>query len=180
MSDKLAEVVELTERKTAKVRFDGEESISEKEYPYLRSYVPKIGDKVFMKSFNGSYIIFDAISFEVEPEDLKEKIIPEINRLRDDLQGSINDTNNNLKNNYTKTTELENNYTKRTELEKDYLKIDDFAINIDKHTGGSGRRLVRSNVSNGSTYNIDYFYVEPSTKKLQVRTVSGTWYSYNP
>ena len=63
--NKMAEVVGLFENGTAKVRFDGEEVPSEKEYGFLRHYIPKIGDKVFMMEFNGSYIIFDAVDYQV-------------------------------------------------------------------------------------------------------------------
>lgn len=63
--NKMAEVVDLFENGTAKVRFDGEEVPSEKEYGFLRHYIPKIGDKVFMMEFNGSYIIFDAVDYQV-------------------------------------------------------------------------------------------------------------------
>ena len=157
MSDKLAEVVELTERKTAKVRFDGEESISEKEYPYLRSYVPKIGDKVFMKSFNGSYIIFDAISFEVEPDDLKTEITTQVNTLK---------------------TELERDYINKIELERDYLKVNNLKDEItNNHLKGEGASLIYSDVAsdvNGS-HNIWYMYINPTTGNLHVRRVNGLW-----
>lgn len=63
--NKMAEVVGLFENGTAKVRFDGEEVPSEKEYGFLRHYIPKVGDKVFMMEFNGSYIIFDAVDYQV-------------------------------------------------------------------------------------------------------------------
>lgn len=63
--NKMAEVVGLFENGTAKVKFDGEEAPSEKEYGFLRHYIPKIGDKVFMMEFNGSYIIFDAVDYQV-------------------------------------------------------------------------------------------------------------------
>lgn len=63
--NKMAEVVGLFENGTAKVRFDGEEAPSEKEYGFLRHYIPKVGDKVFMMEFNGSYIIFDAVDYQV-------------------------------------------------------------------------------------------------------------------
>lgn len=63
--NKMAEVVDLFENGTAKVRFDGEETPSEKEYGFLRHYIPKIGDRVFMMDFNGSYIIFDAVDYQV-------------------------------------------------------------------------------------------------------------------
>ena len=63
--NKMAEVVGLFENGTAKVKFDGEEAPSEKEYGFLRHYIPKVGDKVFMMEFNGSYIIFDAVDYQV-------------------------------------------------------------------------------------------------------------------
>lgn len=63
--NKMAEVVDLFENGTAKVKFDGEEAPSEKEYGFLRHYIPKVGDKVFMMEFNGSYIIFDAVDYQV-------------------------------------------------------------------------------------------------------------------
>lgn len=63
--NKMAEVVGLFENGNAKVRFDGEEVPSEKEYGFLRHYIPKVGDKVFMMEFNGSYIIFDAVDYQV-------------------------------------------------------------------------------------------------------------------
>lgn len=66
--NKMAEVVGLFENGTAKVKFDGEEVPSEKEYGFLRHYIPKVGDKVFMMEFNGSYIIFDAVDYQVEPQ----------------------------------------------------------------------------------------------------------------
>lgn len=63
--NKMAEVVGLFENGTAKVKFDGEEVPLEKEYGFLRHYIPKVGDKVFMMEFNGSYIIFDAVDYQV-------------------------------------------------------------------------------------------------------------------
>lgn len=63
--NKMAEVIGYFENGTAKVKFDGEETPSEKEYGFLRHYIPKIGDRVFMMEFNGSYIIFDAVDYQV-------------------------------------------------------------------------------------------------------------------
>ena len=162
MSGKLAEVVELTAIRTAKVKFEGEESPSEKEYPYYRSYVPRVGDKVHMVEFNGSYIIADAISHEITPDDLKNYVNVENGKLRDEING------------------VKNDYTKKVDLEKSYLQISNFQSMIGENVKGKGYGLVTSNTSSGSTYNIDYLYVNPSTKVLYVRTVSGTWYSYNP
>lgn len=63
--NKLAEVVGLFENGTAKIKFAGEETPSEKEYGFNRSYIPKVGDTVFMADFNGSYIIMCAVDYQV-------------------------------------------------------------------------------------------------------------------
>lgn len=66
--NKMAEVVGFFENGTAKIQFDGEDIPSEKEYGFLRHYIPKIGDRVFMMEFNGSYIIFDAVDYQVSAQ----------------------------------------------------------------------------------------------------------------
>lgn len=63
--NKLAEVVGLFENGTAKIKFAGEETPSEKEYGFNRNYIPKVGDTVFMADFNGSYIIMCAVDYQV-------------------------------------------------------------------------------------------------------------------
>lgn len=64
---KLGTVVELFEIGTAKIQFDGEEEPSEKEYSYLASYKPSIGDRVLLASVAGTYIIIDKIIYNEEP-----------------------------------------------------------------------------------------------------------------
>ena len=67
---KLATVVELFEIGTAKVQFDGEEEPSQKEYSYLASYTPVVGDRVLLASVAGTYVIMDKIMYkEVVGED---------------------------------------------------------------------------------------------------------------
>ncbi|MDO5716066.1 MAG: hypothetical protein Q4P25_05765 [Tissierellia bacterium] len=63
--NKLAEVVGFFDNGSAMVKFDGEETPSEKEYGFLRSYIPKLGDRVLMLAFADSYIIIDAVDYNV-------------------------------------------------------------------------------------------------------------------
>lgn len=64
MSDKIAKVVGFFKNGAPQVQFDGESSASEKEFPFLKSCQPKVDDRVYMKEFANSYIIFDVIYFE--------------------------------------------------------------------------------------------------------------------
>src|SRR5699024_4505151 len=67
---RLGTVVELFAIGTAKVRFDGEEVPSEKEYSYLASYSPNIGDRVLLASVAGTYVIMGKRMYkEVAEED---------------------------------------------------------------------------------------------------------------
>lgn len=69
---KLAVVVDLFDNETAKIQFDGEDIASEKQYSYLRSYIPAIGDRVLLASVGGTYIILGKISFNESPEIIEE------------------------------------------------------------------------------------------------------------
>mgnify|MGYP001216073350 CR=1 FL=1 len=64
MSDKIAKVVGFFKSGAPQIQFDGESSASEKEFPFLKSCQPKVDDRVYMKEFANSYIIFDVIYFE--------------------------------------------------------------------------------------------------------------------
>lgn len=64
MSDKIAKVVGFFKNGAPQIQFDGESSASEKEFPFLKSCQPKVDDRVYMKEFANSYIIFDVIYFE--------------------------------------------------------------------------------------------------------------------
>lgn len=64
---KLGEVVELFSNDTAKVKFDGEEAPSEKQYSYLASYVPKVNDRVLLAITGGTYIILGKVNYNVPP-----------------------------------------------------------------------------------------------------------------
>lgn len=63
MSDKIAKVVGFFKNGAPQIQFDGESSASEKEFPFLKSCQPKVDDRVYMKEFANSYIIFDVIYF---------------------------------------------------------------------------------------------------------------------
>lgn len=165
--DKLAEVVGFFSNGVAKVRFDGETNPSEKEYPYLAYYVPKLGDKVYMKHFGNSYIIFGKINFQVEPVDpyagRLTTIDLEISNLRTNLDSTWNladSINNSLSNEYLKKDSLQDELTQN-------------------HTGGNGAKLIKSSMDTdaGGNRNISYMYVD-SAGKLQVRRVNGQWTTY--
>ncbi len=69
---KLGIVVDLFENQTAKVRFDGEESPSEKQYAYLDSYVPKKDDRILLGALGGTYIILGKVNYDVSPSTEEE------------------------------------------------------------------------------------------------------------
>lgn len=52
---------------TAKIRFEGEESASEKQYPYLANYKPAVNDRVVLARIAGTYIILGKIAFNISP-----------------------------------------------------------------------------------------------------------------
>ena len=64
---KLAIVVDLFENETAKIKFDGEEDPSEKQYAYLKSYIPEIGDRIFLAAMGGTYIVLGKVNFNESP-----------------------------------------------------------------------------------------------------------------
>lgn len=67
-SFKLATVAALFENGTAKIQFDGEETASEKQYAYLESYRPEIGNRVLLGVLGGTYIILGKINYNVSPQ----------------------------------------------------------------------------------------------------------------
>lgn len=81
---KLATVIDLFENATAKVLFDGEEEPSEKQYSYLDSYVPSVGDRALLGALGGTYIILGKINYNVSPP-----IEEEIDRYLFDLKQVI-------------------------------------------------------------------------------------------
>lgn len=66
---KLGTVDDLFPNGTAKVKFDGEETASEKQYAYLAEYAPTINDRVLLAYCGGTYIILDKIHYNVPPYD---------------------------------------------------------------------------------------------------------------
>lgn len=65
---KLGTVTALFANGTAKIRFDGEEEASEKQYSYLASYKPVVNDRVVLSVVAGTYIILGKILFNTSPE----------------------------------------------------------------------------------------------------------------
>ena len=66
---RLGTVAALFAHGTAKILFDGEEEVSEKEYAYLSNYVPELNDRVLLAKTGGSYVIIGALSYAVAPDD---------------------------------------------------------------------------------------------------------------
>lgn len=64
---KLASVAALFDNKTAKIQFDGEETPSEKQYAYLSSYTPAVGDRVLLGVLGGTYVILGKVNYNVTP-----------------------------------------------------------------------------------------------------------------
>jgi len=64
---KLATVVDLFENNTAKIKFDGEDVPSEKQYAYLKSYTPEVGDRILLAAIGGTYIILGKVNFNESP-----------------------------------------------------------------------------------------------------------------
>lgn len=75
---KLGTVVDLFVNKTAKVKFDGEDIPSEKQYAYLKSYMPVVEDRVLLAVTGGTYIILGKVNFNVSPDE--EEVPEEIDR----------------------------------------------------------------------------------------------------
>jgi hypothetical protein len=64
---KLGVVSALFENGTAQVTFDGEDSASQKQYAYLDSYSPKLGDRVLLASISNNYVILGKVNYNVSP-----------------------------------------------------------------------------------------------------------------
>lgn len=69
---KLATVVELFENDTAKIKFDGEDTPSEKQYAYLDSYAPNTNDRVLLGVLGGTYVILGKVNYNVGPSTEEE------------------------------------------------------------------------------------------------------------
>lgn len=65
---KLGQVAELFENDTAKILFDGEDIPSEKQYAYLSSYVPTVGDRVLLAVTGRTYVVLGKVNFGVSPD----------------------------------------------------------------------------------------------------------------
>jgi hypothetical protein len=76
---KLASVTELfTQDQCAKITFYGEDTPSEKEYSYLASYTPTIGDKVLLARVGESWVILGKVNYAEEPTALTAEQIVEL------------------------------------------------------------------------------------------------------
>lgn len=64
---KIGTVTDKFANGTAKIKFDGEDTASEKQYSYLARYAPTVGDRVLLAVVSGTYIILDKINYNVSP-----------------------------------------------------------------------------------------------------------------
>lgn len=71
-SDKLGRIAPDYTSGLPNIIFDGEEEPGGKGYPFLSSYTPKAGDRVYLKAVKGSYIILGKIG---RYEDGQEPIV---------------------------------------------------------------------------------------------------------
>lgn len=69
---RLGVVAELFPNSTAKIKFDGEETPSEKQYAYLASYMPALNDRVLLAKTAGTYVILGKVNYTESPADPAE------------------------------------------------------------------------------------------------------------
>ena len=167
--NKVGTVVGLFESGAAKIQFDGEEEPSEKEFPYLKSYVPTIGDEVFIQRHAGDYIIIDAIL-----NNGKSPHIIDMNNIKGDLKvdGKISSS---------KDIEVGQSLI----VTEDVKVIGNITIDgtvTNKSLGDLIDVRISSNMTNDNKgdMNIDYMYVDPGTWELRVRRKNGDWTYYAP
>lgn len=62
VGDKLGIVVEIFSNGNPKIKFDGENIPSEKEYTRLSSYSPEVGDRVLLLYISGTYVVLGKVT----------------------------------------------------------------------------------------------------------------------
>lgn len=155
-SFKLAIVVALFENDTAKIKFDGEEEPSEKQYAYLNSYTPKISDRVLLGVLGGTYVILGKVSFNEEPSQGLGVIESEIVSIKLDIVANSDEI---------------------ASVKDRVATAEDGISSLDTRLA----TYIRSNMNedvNGNM-NIGTIYVDPSTGQLRVKRKNGTWTYYN-
>lgn len=158
---KLGIVVELFENDTAKIKFDGEDTPSEKQYAYLASYKPAKDDRVLLCSVGGTYIILGKVSYNEEPDKTIENEINGIKNNINTINGEID-------------TVIQEVNTVKDEINTVKSEIEGIEDTLDIK--------IESNMSNdvNGNRNIWYMYVDPNTGELWVRRKNRLWTSYQP
>lgn len=123
---RMAEVTELFENGTAKIMYRGEDIASEKEYSYLASYTPSVGDEVLLIPFLETYIIIGKILYQ-ETEQHEDYVTP------------------------NELTSILDNYLKSSDLE-DYPTLADVEDSIKMYLGWDSYGTINNTVTNG--YNL--------------------------
>ena len=163
LKNRLGEVVGLFDNGTAKIQFYGDQEPSEKEYAYLSTYQPVIGDEVALLRFADTYIIAGKNKFQEKPE-VDEEI--DLNNITGDLnvdgvmkgKGAVLDGDVTINSNLV---------VKGTITNSELTKLIDTKISSNM-----------TDDSNGNM-NIDYMYVDASTGGLNVRRKNGRWSMFN-
>ena len=62
---KLGTVTALFPNGNAKIKFDGESTVSQKKYSYISTYVATINDRVLLARVSGTWIILGKIKYDV-------------------------------------------------------------------------------------------------------------------
>jgi hypothetical protein len=149
MDFKLATVADLFESGTAKIKFFGESTTSEKEYSYLSTYRPAINDTVLVIPFADTYIIAGKI--------LYQEVIEGNEVTLEQVQQMLNE--------YAKTTDL-TGLAKTSDLASYAQKADleNYAELRHDHT-----RILNSGYEAGLNYsynNVRYFIPSSSSMAL--------------
>lgn len=127
---KIATVVELFDAGTAKIMFKGEDIASEKEYSYLASYAPVVGDAVLLLPFLDTYIIIGKVLYK-ETESREQYV--SVDALDTILSNYL--TSNDLTN-YV-TTDVLTGYATKEDLGDYYKSGSTIVANNLRHHGAS-------------------------------------------
>lgn len=60
---KIGAVTALFANDSPQITFDGETTASEKQYAYLASYTPTVGDRVLLAIISGTYVVLGKIVY---------------------------------------------------------------------------------------------------------------------
>lgn len=62
---KLGTVTALFPNGNAKIKFDGESTVSQKKYSYISTYIATVNDRVLLVRVSGTWIIIGKIKYDI-------------------------------------------------------------------------------------------------------------------